>query len=728
MLAVVSSSRLIGIPTIPFSASSSEAYHISAVRTIIVDHQYADWADKSGETLIPPRLLEFASTFAGDLRDIWGLNVSVSVASSPQPNSIYLTIEEKPSYWYASGEASSEGYAFDVTFSGVTIYGASPLGVWWATRSLIQQSILAGGGLPLGKAVDFPGWKTRGMMLDAARHYYPPKYIVELCSYMSFFKQNTLQLHLSDNLYNNAKIYSRERSLGLYARFRLWSDSAEVEGLNKFKNESYTKEQFKGIQSACVARGVTIIPEIEAPGHALPFVQWKPELGLSTDLSLLNISHPDTIPTMKTIWRVFFDWFDSKTVHIGADEYTGEVSEYNRFVNEMAKFIRNTGSKSVRIWGTFPPKPEYENISNDISIQHWEFFEDNPLFDYIEKNYSVVNSDDTFYVVNKWSGSYPQKVNIAKTFNGNPANNGLWQPYIFDTKNSTNNPERSNKYILGAVAPLWNDYGANATVYSEAYYAWREGIPALADKQWGGDLSEEEFSSVFPALHPLIPGQNLERSIPSKTSTILHYDTDSWKQDQQHPSPSFDLRDMSRVPVLDKSGNNYTASTTCAITPNNTLQITPACSLKTPFSSKGRNYTLSLKLYINHTSSSPDTTIISGADSTLMLTPNITLFASGNYYRLNSTLPLKTWIDLRIIGRGDHTFASLRETSLQDPFPEVLSVNNSEEEEEFQAVLGINGVSFVWAPIAIEAPIAELGGSNAGWTGEFAGLVLSSEA
>jgi hexosaminidase len=190
---------------------------------------------------------------------------------------------------------------------------------------------------------------------------------------MSFFKQNTLQLHLSDNLYNNAKIYSRERSLSLYARFRLWSDSAEVEGLNKFKNESYTKEQFKAIQSECVARGVTILPEIEAPGHALPIVQWKPELGLSNDLSLLNISHPDAIPTMKTIWSVFFDWFDSKTVHIGADEYTAEVSEYNRFVNEMAKFIRTAGSKSVRIWGTFPPKLEYENITTDVSIQHCKF-------------------------------------------------------------------------------------------------------------------------------------------------------------------------------------------------------------------------------------------------------------------------------------------------------------------------------------------------------------------
>ncbi|KAI0429943.1 beta-hexosaminidase [Xylaria sp. FL1042] len=714
---VVSSSRLIGIPTLPFSALENGTYPISAIKTIVINHANANSVDESGETLIPPTLGEFADTFAADLRDTWGLDISISVASERQPHSIYLKILEQPSFWYANGEPSAEGYAFEVSTSGITILGASPLGVWWGTRSLIQQSILSDGELPLGRSVDFPGWKTRGMMLDAGRHYYPPKFIVELCLYMSFFKQNALHLHLSDNLYN-AAIYSRERSLSLYARFRLWSDTAELEGLSKFKNESYTKEEFKSIQSECVARGVTIIPEIEAPGHALPIVQWKPELGLTTDLSLLNISHPDTIPTMKTIWSTFFHWFDSKTVHLGADEYTGEVSEYNRFVNEMAEFIRNNGSKSVRIWGTFPPKPNYDNITTDVSIQHWEYFEDNPLFDYIKNNYSVLNSDDTFYVVNKWSGIYPAKVNIAKSFHGNPATGGSWQPYIFDTNNSTNNPERSNKYILGAIAPLWNDYGPNATVYSEAYYAWREGIPALADKQWGGDLLEGEFATVFPALRASVPAQNLERSIPSKGSTIFRYGSESRDPTDVGPrDTSSDRR------VGDLSGNGYDAITNCAQTSNNTLLITPTCSLKTPLSSKGRNYTLSVKLYIDSIEKQ-DATILSGEDSTLMLTPNISLFASGNYYRLNSTLPLKTWVELSIIGRDQQTFAIIQETSLQEPFPSAspdISVA-----EEFQAVLGINGQLFVWAPIAIEAPIAEL--SGAGWTGELAGLVLTSEA
>ncbi|KAI1484681.1 beta-hexosaminidase [Biscogniauxia mediterranea] len=721
--------RLTGIPTVPFTTSSDGSYSVAALKSIVVDTAFAEYRDETGETLIPPSLHDFAQVFTADLNTTLGVDVSLSNADEAPSNSVFLTLDDPTKYTGVSGAQTSEGYTLSVSSSGIVISGASPLGAWWGTRTLIQQAILLNGSLPFGEAVDAPGWGIRGMMLDAARHYYPPEFIIEICSYMSFFKQNTLQLHLSDNLYNNVNIYSRERSLELYARFRLWSDAEEVAGLNKYKNESYTRLQFEEIQFACGARGVTIIPEIEAPGHALVIVQWKPDLGLSTDLSLLNISHPDTIPTMKTIWNTFFDWFHSKTVHIGADEYTADANEYNRFVNEMAVFIAETANKSTRIWGTFPPKPEYDNISTNVSIQHWEFFEDNPLFDYILNNYSVLNSDDTFYTVNKWSGSYPQVVDTARTFDGNPADGGggPWQPFVFDTKNSSNNPARADALVLGSVAPLWNDYGANASVYSEAYYAWREGIPALGDKQWGGDLSAAEFAAVFPALRPRVPGQNLERAVPSQGPVIFSYSSSS-----SSPS-SRDDDTTTTLTITDASPNAYHASASCALTPAGTLAISPSCALRTPLSSKGRDYVLSLTLRVDALGpDTPDTAnttvIVAGADSSLLLlAPNVvTLFASGNYYALNATVPLGRWVELRVAGRGNRTFAgvgALGEEEGQEDWEDW-----EEEEEEFRAVLGINGEYFVWAPVAVEAPVAQVGGAASSWTGELAAMELRAEA
>jgi hexosaminidase len=665
---------------------------------IVVDSQYSAFKDDSMATLIPPTLLEFAQTFADDLATIYDVDATVTNATNSTAGSIFLTLGDPSHYLNASGEPSSEGYSLSVTSDAITITGASPLGVWWGTRTVLQQATLNNGSVPSGSGTDTPGWATRGMMLDAARHFYPKEFIMELCSYMSFFKQNTFHLHLSDNLYNNVAIYSEERSLELYARFRLWSEAQAVTGLNKYKNESYTREDFDEIQSTCAARGVTIIPEIEAPGHALVFVQWKPELGFNGDLSLLNISHPDTIPTMQTVWGEFLPWFHTKVVSIGADEYTGPSTDYNDFVNAMASYIGGESGKLIRIWGTFPPvyNGSYNNIYQNVSVQHWEYFEDNPYYDYIQHNYSVVNSNDDYYIVNKWApaGGYLNHINLTKTFYGTPPDGSYWRPYVFDQKNATNNPAESEPLVLGAIAPMWNDYGANTSVYSEAYYAWRDGIPALADKQWGGNLSDADFASVFETLHPAIPGQNLDRAIPSEGEVIFNYTFAGNKS------------------FMDTSLNAYSVDTDCESS-GSLLSISASCSVMTPLSSKGRNYTLTLSdLTISSLDLPDNATLLTGGDSALLLTPNITFYAGGNYFRLNTSLPLHEAVDLSIIARGNRTYASL----------------NSGPEEEFLTKIGYNGLSFHWAEIAFEAPLNKIGGEGSGWSGTLGGFSLTSTA
>lgn len=173
-----------------------------------------------------------------------------------------------------------------------------------------------------------------------------------MCSWLSFWKQNTFHVHLSDNVIFDPDKYSTDRSDGQYAAFRPWSDKPELEGLNIRPNESYYRSDFDNIQEKCASRGVTVIPEIEAPGHSLVFTQWKPEIGLSNDKSMLNVSHPDTIPIMETVWETFLPWFHSKSVHIGADEYDSSfIQEYVTFVNAMNDYIKSESSKEMRIWG-----------------------------------------------------------------------------------------------------------------------------------------------------------------------------------------------------------------------------------------------------------------------------------------------------------------------------------------------------------------------------------------
>jgi hexosaminidase len=356
------------------------------------------------------------------------------------------------------------------------------------------------------------------------------------------------------------------------------------------------------------------------------------------------------------------------------------VGEYTYFVNSLDSFITNSTGQSIRIWGTFPPLPGATNVDTSVSIQHWEFYEANPYWDYIMNGYNVLNSDDAFYIVNKYSAGYPQELNLTRVFHGAP-DGGSYAPYIFDTKNATNNPSRDNPAVLGHIAALWNDDGPNATTYSEAYYAWRNTLPALADKQWGGDLLEDEYASIFNKLHAAVPDQNLDRAIPSKSSTIVQY--------------SF----TGGSTVKDLSGNGYDATTTCSVS-NSAVSLTPSCSVSTPLGSKGRNYTLSFSIF--PTADVPGA-LFTGPDSALLsgngTSSEIMLIAAGNAFALNYSLPLNTWTDASLIGRGNQTF---------------FGIGNGVE-LEFLTKIGVDGEYFVWAPMAIEAPLATIGGN--GFTG-----------
>ena len=518
-----------------------------------------------------------------------------------------------------------------------------------------------------------------------------------MCSYLSFFKQNVFHVHLSDNNYNNPD-YSHEYSINeVYAAFRPLSDDPAVEGLNKRHNESYTREEFDNVQRQCANRGVTIIPEIEAPGHALVISQWKPELALD-DESLLNISQPETIPTMKTIWKTFLPWFHSKTVHIGADEYAKNlVGDYTHFVNVMNEYIRgiSKSGQEIRIWGTFTPS-EGCTVSKDITYQHWEFSQDNPYFDYIMNGYDVLNSDDAFYMVGKWSygDGYPAKLDADHVFHGSPSN-GSYAPYMFDNRNASNNPRRDNPNVLGQVACFWNDNGPNATTVHEAYYAYRDWLPALGDKQWGGDLQEEEYKRVFDKLHAAIPDQNLDRNIPSKSDLILQYK----------------FPDSAAKKAKDSSGNGYEGTLHGCRQHQGTVHFENDCYLETPLGSKGRDYTLSFS--VKPTTSDPGT-LFSGTDSMLVNgVDSVTFFSNGEPYALNYTLPVNKWTNVKVIGKGDHTYL---QASTNGGKPMTM---------EFKAKIGVLAQYFVYERIGIEAPIATIG---RGFTGAMRDIELRNGA
>ncbi|EJD47203.1 glycoside hydrolase [Auricularia subglabra TFB-10046 SS5] len=484
-----------------------------------------------------PSLMDYARTFRDDLADVSGWPLApVQLGSAPSSHTlptVYLALDTQSNFTYLSGVPTGEGYEFQVSSSSYTIRAKEPLGAFWGTRTLLQQFVLARASsqTPLavpvssGSGVDVPGWEVRGAMLDVGRHFFTTGFLAELCAYASFFKISSLHLHASDNLWDPRFLYGADWRK-LYTGFRFQpgpgSPNAGLVPLAQ-RNETWSRADFLALQSSCALRGVTLVPEIDTPGHSLVLTKWKPELAIPGQPDNLNLSHPDTIPTIQSIWREFLPWFALSEVHIGADEYDRNFAGvYNEFINTMARFVKGTSGKGIRVWGTGMP-PASSTISTDVTIQHWNFPDTVPVR-LLAQGYRVINSEQAFlYTDGKTSyggDQFPQELDADLLWRTH------WAPNVFSATDASNNTAPDHPRLRGALMALWNDWGNNATTPLEIYYQLARSLALVGERTWAGasGLTRAQFDGVFPALSASAPAQNLaRRNGVQPGGTVLRY-------------------------------------------------------------------------------------------------------------------------------------------------------------------------------------------------------------
>jgi hexosaminidase len=105
-------------------------------------------------------------------------------------------------------------------------------------------------------------------------------------------------------------------------------------------------------------------------------VQFKPEIGAYPvlDNSYLDLNKTASFTFMESVWDEFAPWFDSKTLHIGADEYpASQAVQFRKYVNTIARHIWAKHGKRAQVWGTgieFDPANN-ASIDNNITVSHW---------------------------------------------------------------------------------------------------------------------------------------------------------------------------------------------------------------------------------------------------------------------------------------------------------------------------------------------------------------------
>jgi hexosaminidase len=569
--------------------------------TIYITDSLASHSDSSGLSLIPPTGMEFAQTFLEDLNEASGKRWTIRVVDVPPINATGIILEkfldDTASLSYESGQPTEEGYTLETGGGRAVIRGSGARGMWWGTRTLLQQLILSNWTtLPAFQVTDAPAYATRGFMLDAGRKWYAPSFLKELCTYASFFKMSEFHYHTSDNYPLNRG--HNDTWNEVYSQFSLRPESEELQGLVQRRNETLTRADFEDLQQHCAGRGITIVPEIEAPGHCLTITKYKPELALPKK-DLLNLTHPDSIPTVKRIWGEFLPWFKTKEVHIGADEYDPKLADvYISFVNEMSMFINETAGKRVRIWGTYEPSQNFK-IRDEVIIQHWQYGQSDPV-QLQADGYDIINTEDWWaYMSLKndhmpiFPAPYAPYFNETRVLNFGGRDGWQWQPALFNPVNLTEQLYATAKGNKGAILAAWNDNGPDASTQLEAYYAIRRGIPLVAARAWSGSRG------------PLIEAQTAGRSITLLSSQAPGHNLDRQLQTLQ-PNQAGELISWAR-------GETSNGDT-----------------VRLGYGSKGLNYTLSLTVTGPFTLSSADVTLRLSATGTL------TFVSDGYEYPLQS--------------------------------------------------------------------------------------------
>ncbi|KAJ5170976.1 uncharacterized protein N7500_003759 [Penicillium coprophilum] len=581
-------SALQGLPPVHFDSTGLDHIGFSLAttdRTIYLDANFASWKDQNGLTLLPPSASDFANTFRDDLQELTNSSWELRIVTrfSKHASGIFLGRADRlDRFTYENGRESEEGYELEIQDGSVYIRGSGARGMWWGTRTLLQQLVLTGSSLPSSRVKDAPAYATRGFLLDAGRKWYSLEFLKDLCTYASFFKLSEFQYHATDN-YPLSRGHN-ETWNEVYSQFSLHPESEALHPLVQRTNETLSRAEFDNFQHHCAQRGVTVIPEIESPGHCLTVTKWRPELALDSK-DLLNLSHPDTVPLMKSIWTEFLPWFHTKEVHIGADEYDPKYADdYVDFVNEMSRFVQEASGKTVRIWGTY--EPSNITIDKNVTIQHWQYGQSDPV-DLAHNGYQVINSEDWWAYMSLKSNHvpinpapYPQFFNNTRVLNFAEQDGWQWTPELFNSVNTTQQP--SSKAVPGALLAAWNDSGPDATTQLEAYYAIRDGIPVVASRAWSGArgprLREQTLAKSIAELSSQAVGQNLDRRLPEEdrhgSGPLLSWTRSSTESNQDEYYLGHGSKGMSYTLQLNVTGPFSLRSSDAALTLSSDGELT----------------------------------------------------------------------------------------------------------------------------------------------------------
>lgn len=408
---------------------------------------------------------------------------------------------------------ANEAYTLTSTNGNVTIKGRSGKELFYGIQTLLQLIPAKSKNtaeLALVNIKDQPKFPWRGMHLDVGRHFFPVEFIKKYIDFLAMYKMNTFHWHLTEDQGWRLEIkkYPKLTEIGG------WRDRSMVGHYNENRYDEkryggfYTQEQAREIVKYAADRHITVIPEIELPGHASAAVAAYPEFGCTGKpikvadkwgvLEDIFCPSEATFTFLEDVLTEVMDIFPSKIIHIGGDEApktqwkTSPIAQeiikreglkdehhlQSYFIQRIEKFL-NKHNREIIGWDEILEG----GLAPNAKVMSWRGYEGG--IEAASQKHDVVMTPTDFAYFDYYQGD-PKNEPVA--FGGYLP---IEKVYSFNPIPKSLKPE-FHKYILGSQGNLWTEY---ITTPERVEYMVFPRITAMAEATWGTNKDFKEFEN-----------------------------------------------------------------------------------------------------------------------------------------------------------------------------------------------------------------------------------------
>lgn len=378
----------------------------------------------------------------------------------------------------------NEGYKLTIDKKRITIEANDVAGCFYGVQTLLQtlpaptDSVYTFN-IPTGIIVDFPVYGHRGAMLDVSRHFFGVEDVKRFIDFLAMYKMNRLHLHLSDDQ-------------GWRIEIKTWPNLTEHGGSTQVgggEGGYYTQEEYTEIVDYALKKQITVIPEIDMPGHTNAALASYPELncdgkarelytGTKVGFSTLCIDKEITYRFVDDVVREISELTPGPYFHIGGDEsWVTPLDDYIYFINRVQSIVTNYGKKVIG-WDEIANA----SLADGTVVQYWSDKENTTkglkqgarvIMSPAKYAYLDMKYDSTTQLGLNWAGY----IEVDKAYS--------WKP-------DTLVPGLAKKDILGIEAPLWTE---TVTHIDEIEFMVFPRLPGYAEIGWtpGNMRSWDEY-------------------------------------------------------------------------------------------------------------------------------------------------------------------------------------------------------------------------------------------